>query len=56
VPGRARFGYGPDWGYDFYAPEPSREQEAEFLRQQAEWLKEQLDAIGQRIEALGEEE
>jgi hypothetical protein len=61
-PGWARFGYGPAWeappvwAYGPYAPEPSREQETEFLRQQAEWLKQQLDAIGQRIEELEKEE
>jgi hypothetical protein len=56
IPGWARFGYAPDWGYDPYAAAPSPEQETEFLQQQAEWLKQQLDAIGQRIEELGEEE
>jgi hypothetical protein len=61
VPGWARYGYGPAggappaWAYGPYAPEPSREQETEVLRQQAEWLKQQLDAIGQRIEELAEE-
>lgn len=55
VPGWARFGYAPAWGYDPYAAPPSREQETESLRQQAEWLKQQLDAIGQRIEELGKE-
>jgi hypothetical protein len=61
VPGWARHGYGPAggappaWAYGPYGPEPSREQETEFLRQQAEWLKQQLDAIGQRIEELAEE-
>jgi hypothetical protein len=56
VPGWARFGYAPAWGYDPYAGAPSRQQETESLREQAEWLKQQLDAIGQRIEELGKEE
>jgi hypothetical protein len=62
VPGRARFGYGPIreaapvWGYGPYAAAPSREEEAESLRQQAEWLKRELDAIGTRIEELSSEE
>jgi len=68
LPGWMRFGYGPawgaaqpwgpppTWGYQPYSPEPSREQEIEFLRQQAEWLKQELDAIGQRIQELGQAE
>jgi hypothetical protein len=62
VPGWARFGYGPaweapaDWGYGPYAAEPTREQEAEYLKQEAEWLKQQLEVIGQRIEELAGEE
>jgi hypothetical protein len=56
VPGWARSGYGPAWGYGPHAAVPSREQETELLRQQAEWLKQQLDTIGQRIEELGREE
>jgi len=70
LPGWARYGYAPAWGappasgygpgygpdYGPYAAEPSREEEADALRQQAEWLKQQLDAIGQRIEELATEE
>ena len=62
VPGWARdpagqpMGVPPAWGYGRYATAPTRDQEAEFLRQQAEWLKQQLDAISQRIEELAEEE
>jgi hypothetical protein len=66
IPGWARFGYAPAWGAppaaygpsDWnspYAAPPTREQEAEVLKQQAEWLKGQLDAISQRIEALEQE-
>jgi hypothetical protein len=55
VPGWARFGPGPAWGYEPGAPAPAVE-EVEFLRQQAEWLKGQLDAVGQRIAELSEEE
>lgn len=55
VPGWARFGDAPAWGFGPWAGAPSREEETEMLRQQAEWLKQQLDAIGQRIEELGKE-
>nr|HID14079.1 hypothetical protein [Anaerolineae bacterium] len=61
LPGWARFGYAPAWGappaapYGPYAPPPTREQEAEFLKAQAGWLREQLDAISKRIEELEQE-
>jgi len=56
VPGWARFGAGPAWGYGPDAPAPAAaEQEIEILRQQAEWLKGQLDAIAQRMADLGKE-
>ena len=54
LPGWARFGYAPAYGP--YAPQPTREQEAEVLKQQAEWLKGQLDAISKRIAELEQEE
>jgi len=50
LPGWARFGYGPAWGYG--ATPPSPQEEVESLREQAEWLKQQLDAITQRIEEV----
>jgi len=42
LPGWARYGYAPAWGppaawYGPYAVQPSREQEADFLKTQAEW-------------------
>ncbi|MBC7248832.1 MAG: DUF5320 domain-containing protein [Anaerolineae bacterium] len=52
LPGWARFGYAPAYGP--YAP-PTREQEAEMLKEQAEWLKGQLDAISKRIAELEQE-
>ena len=54
LPGWARSGYAPAWGYGPSAP-PTPEQEAEGLNAQAEWLKDQLNAINQRIEELGKE-
>jgi len=54
LPGWARFGYAPAYGP--YAPQPTREQEAEMLKQQAEWLRGQLDAISKRIAELEQEE
>ena len=64
APGWMRYGYAPAWGRPPafgpyappYAPEVSREQEAEWLKGQAESLKGQLDAITQRIEELQVEE
>jgi hypothetical protein len=58
VPGRARFGYAPEWGapptaaYGPYGAPPTPEQETQFLRAQAEELKAQLDAISRRITEL----
>jgi hypothetical protein len=62
VPGWGRFSHAPAWGappawaYGPYAAAPSREQEAESLKQQAEWLKDELDAIARRIEELTEQD
>jgi len=55
MPGWARYGYAPAAGYGPYAAQPSREQEADFLKTQAEWLKQQLDGISKRIEELEQE-
>jgi len=58
VPGWARFGAGPAWGYGpgvAAAATPTAEQELGALRQQAEWLREQLDAIAQRMAEIGNE-
>jgi hypothetical protein len=47
------------WGaagpYPPFAP-PTREEEAEYLRQQAEYLQSELDAISQRVSQLEREE
>lgn len=58
VPGWARFGAGPAWGYGpgvTADATPTAEQELATLRQQAEWLREQLDAIAQRMAEIGNE-
>jgi hypothetical protein len=64
LPGWARFGYGPPWGFPEaeaypasppYAARPAPEQEIEFLRGEAEWLGERLEAITRRIEELEQE-
>lgn len=54
LPGWARFGCAPAWGYGPPAP-PTPEQEADELKAQAEWLQEQLDAIHRRIEEIEKE-
>lgn len=58
LPGWVRAGWAPAWGAPpFWGfPEPSKEQEAEMLRQQAEQLKATLESIQQRLEALSKEE
>jgi hypothetical protein len=40
-------------GMDPYAPQMTREQELDFLRNQAEAVKEELDQIDARIKELG---
>jgi hypothetical protein len=40
-------------GMDPYAPQMTREQELDFLRNQAEAVKEELDQIDTRIKELG---
>lgn len=56
LPGWARGGYAPGWGYGPYrGPVVSSEQEADWLKGQAEALQRQLDAIGQRLEELEKE-
>jgi hypothetical protein len=56
LPGWARFGYGPAWGYGPYGEPVTREQEVESLKAQAGWLKEQLDAIHRCLTELEKEE
>jgi hypothetical protein len=56
LPGWARFGRTPSWGYGPYAGPLTQEQETESLKAQAGWLKEQLDAVNQRLTDLGKEE
>jgi len=55
LPGWARFGGAPAWGYGPYAGPLTQEQEVESLKTQAGWLKEQLDAIQERLTDLGKE-
>ena len=55
LPGWARFGYAPTWGYGPYQP-MTEEQEVELLGNQAEALKRELDAIAQRLEELERKE
>jgi hypothetical protein len=52
LPGWARYGYPPFWGYAPYPQPPSAEEETEFLKNQAEALKRELDAIAQRLDEL----
>jgi hypothetical protein len=51
LPGWARYGYGPAWGWQ----PPTLEQETEMLISQAEALKRELEAIAQRLEELEKE-
>ena len=55
LPGWARFGRAPAWGYGPYVEPVTREQEVESLKAQAEWLKEQLDAISRCLTELEKE-
>ena len=55
LPGWARFGRAPAWGYGPYAGPLTREQEVESLKTQAGWLKEQLDAINRCLTELEKE-
>lgn len=52
LPGWARYGYAPAWGYGFYGQPMPETQETELLKNQAEALKRELDAIAQRLEEL----
>ena len=56
LPGWARFGRAPAWGYGPYAEPVTREQEVESLKAQAGWLKEQLDAVNRCLGELEKEE
>ena len=52
-PGPMPYGYaGAPMGADPYAPQMTREQELDFLRNQAEATKEELDQIDARIKEL----
>ena len=52
LPGWARYGYAPAWGYGPYGQPMSEAQETELLKNQAEALKRELEAIAQRLEEL----
>jgi hypothetical protein len=52
LPGWARFGGVPAWGYGPYARPLTKEQEVESLKTQAGWLKEQLEAINKCLAEL----
>ena len=52
VPGWARYGYAPAWGYGLYGQPMPEAQETELLKNQAQALKRELDAIAQRLEEL----
>jgi hypothetical protein len=56
LPGWARFGGAPAWGYGPYAEPVTREQEVESLKAQAEWLKRELDAVNRCLEELEKQE
>jgi hypothetical protein len=45
--------YGQASAYGPYCLLPTKEAQAESLRQQVDWLKQQLEAIDRRLEALG---
>ncbi|RLB08233.1 MAG: hypothetical protein DRG50_00415 [Deltaproteobacteria bacterium] len=59
LPGWARLGYVP-YGYAPYAAPwgqpPTKEQEAEFLKDQQEFLREQMEEINKRLQELTAEE
>jgi len=56
LPGWARFGPVPAWGYGPYAEPVTREQEIESLKAQAGWLEEQLQAVNRCLGELEKEE
>jgi len=56
LPGWARFGRAPAWGYGPYTGPVTREQEVESLKAQAGWLKEQLDTVKECLAELEKEE
>jgi hypothetical protein len=55
LPGRARYGYAPSWGYAPYPQPPGAEEETELLKNQAEALQRELDAINKRLDELEKE-
>jgi hypothetical protein len=56
LPGWARFGPAPAWGYGPYARPVTREQEIESLKAQAGWLEGQLEAVNRCLGELEPEE
>lgn len=54
LPGRARFGVGPAYGFP-PAPEWTKEQEMETLRAQAQSMEEALESVKQRLQELEKE-
>jgi hypothetical protein len=55
LPGWARYGYAPFWGYAPYPQPPGAEEETELLKNQAEALQRELDAINKRLDELEKE-
>jgi hypothetical protein len=55
LPGWARYGYPPAWGYAPYPQPPSAEEETGLLKNQAEALQRELDAIHKRLDELEKE-
>jgi hypothetical protein len=56
LPGWARFGPAPIWGYGPYVEPVTQEQEIESLKAQAGWLEQQLDAVNRCLGELEKEE
>jgi hypothetical protein len=56
LPGWARSGYAPAWGYGPYWQPMTEEQEIELLNEQAEALKRELDAIARCLKELEKKE
>jgi len=56
LPGWARFGPTPTWGYGPYVEPITEEQEIASLKAQAEWLTGQLDAVNRCLAELEKEE
>lgn len=56
LPGWARFGAAPFWGYGPYFEPITEEQEIASLKAQAEWLTSQLEAVNRCLAELEKEE